>query len=106
MTGEKGQATKEKTQMIEEGVDCQVCPFHCEMIVNIKNGKGYQLMKCSEQPCLISIFDENNKQAYMEGATTKYIKIFKMSGINCSVTVVIFLVYAKVVPRRTQDGCT
>ena len=45
-----------------------VCPFHIELLVNVPNRKGYQLMKCPEQPCLISIFDQNNKQAYMARA--------------------------------------
>ena len=45
-----------------------VCPFHIEMLVNMPNNKGYSLMKCPEQPCFISILDENNKEAYMKGA--------------------------------------
>jgi len=65
-------AVLEKTTLLEEGeVPPMVCPFHVELLVNIPNKKGYDLMKCPDQPCLISIFDENNKQAYMEGAYNK-----------------------------------
>ena len=68
---EKGEATQEASNLLEEGVSCQVCPFHCELLVNIPNRKDYNLLKCSEQPCLISILDENNKEAYMESAYNK-----------------------------------
>ena len=65
-------AVLEKTTVLEEGeVPPMVCPFHVEPLVPIPNNKGYDLMKCSDQPCLISVFDENNKQAYMEDAYNK-----------------------------------
>ena len=65
-------AVLEKTTVLEEGeVPPMVCPFHVEPLVPTPNNKGYDLMKCSDQPCLISVFDENNKQAYMEDAYNK-----------------------------------
>ena len=62
-------AVLEKTTLLEEGeVPPMVCPFHVELLVNIPNRKGYDLMKCPDQPCLISAFDKQNANTYLEGA--------------------------------------
>ena len=37
----------------------------------VVNDKGYQLSKCSDQPCLISIFNDENKVSYLKGVYNK-----------------------------------
>ena len=48
-----------------------VCPFHIELLVNVPNRKGYELLKCPEQPCLISVVGKDQAKNYMKGAYEK-----------------------------------
>jgi len=64
------------SKIIDQAVDPDepppmVCPFHIELLVNVPNRKGYDLMKCPEQPCLISVFDKQNAESYLKGAYDK-----------------------------------
>ena len=45
-----------------------VCPFHIELLVNMPNRKGYDLLKCPSQPCLISVVGKDQAEEYMKGA--------------------------------------
>ena len=59
-------------QLLEEGEDPpRICPFHLETIGPVDNNKGYQLSKCNEQPCLISIFNDDNAISYLQGVYNK-----------------------------------
>jgi len=49
----------------------RICPFHMEPIGPVANNKGYQLSKCSDQPCLISIFNDENAVSYLQGVYNK-----------------------------------
>ena len=65
-------AVKETTHLLEEGEDPpRVCPFHMEMIGPVVNNKGYKLSKCTDQPCLISVFNDDNATSYLQGVYTK-----------------------------------
>ena len=47
-------------------VDQMVCPFHLERLVPVPNAKGYNLMKCATQPCLISVVGQDQAETYMK----------------------------------------
>ena len=65
-------AVLEKTTLLEEGEEPpRVCPFHLEPLVPVVNDKGYKLTKCSDQPCLISVFDDQNTASYLDGVYNK-----------------------------------
>ena len=49
----------------------RICPFHMETIGPVANSKGYQLSKCNDQPCLISIFNDENAVSYLQGVYNK-----------------------------------
>jgi len=59
-------------QLLEEGEDPpRICPFHLETIGPVVNNNGYQLSKCTEQPCLISVFNDDNATSYLQGVYSK-----------------------------------
>ena len=59
-------------QLLEEGEDPpRICPFHMEMIGPVVNNKGYHLSKCTDQPCLISVFNNDNATSYLQGVYNK-----------------------------------
>jgi len=59
-------------QLLEEGEDPpRICPFHMEMIGPVVNNKGYHLSKCTDQPCLISVFNDDNATSYLQGVYNK-----------------------------------
>ena len=59
-------------QLVDEGEDPpRICPFHMETIGPVPNSKGYQLSKCNDQPCLISIFNDENAVSYLQGVYHK-----------------------------------
>jgi len=72
MTGSPVKAVSEGYQLIDEGENPpRICPFHMETIGPVANNKGYQLSKCSDQPCLISIFNDENAVSYLQGVYNK-----------------------------------
>ena len=65
-------AVKECYQLLDEGEDPpRVCPFHMEMIGSVVNNKGYHLSRCTDQPCLISVFNDDNTTSYLQGVYNK-----------------------------------
>ena len=65
-------AVKECYQLLDEGEDPpRVCPFHMETIGPVVNNKGYHLSKCLDQPCLISVFNDDNATSYLQGVYNK-----------------------------------
>ena len=55
-------------QLLEEGEDPpRICPFHMETIGPVVNNKGYHLSRCTDQPCLISVFNDDNAASYLQG---------------------------------------
>ena len=65
-------AVNEGYQLLEEGEDPpRVCPFHMETIGPVVNNKGYHLSKCTDQPCLISVFNDDNATSYLQGVYNK-----------------------------------
>ena len=65
-------AVKECYQLLEEGQDPpRMCPFHMELIGPVVNNKGYQLSRCTDQPCLIKVFNDDDAKAYLQGVYTK-----------------------------------
>jgi len=59
-------------QLLEEGEDPpRICPFHMETIGPVVNNKGYHLSKCTDQPCLISVFNDDNATSYLQGVYNK-----------------------------------
>ena len=65
-------AVKECYQLLDEGEDPpRVCPFHMETIGPLVNNKGYQLSRCTDQPCLISVFNDDNATSYLQGVYNK-----------------------------------
>ena len=57
-------------QLLEEGEDPpRICPFHMETIGPVSNNK--KLSKCNDQPCLISIFNDDNAASYLKGVYNK-----------------------------------
>ena len=45
-------------------VDYMVCPLHLERLTNVPNAKGWKLLKCPTQPCLL-FCGQNEAEAYM-----------------------------------------
>ena len=65
-------AVKECYQLLDEGEDPpRMCPFHMEMIGPVVNNKGYHLSRCTDQPCLIKVFNDDDAKAYLQGVYTK-----------------------------------
>ena len=65
-------AVNEGYQLLEEGEDPpRICPFHMETIGPVVNNKGYHLSKCTDQPCLISVFNDDNATSYLQGVYNK-----------------------------------
>ena len=65
-------AVNEGYQLLEEGEDPpRICPFHMETIGPVVNNKGYHLSKCTDQPCLISVFNDDNATSYLLGVYNK-----------------------------------
>ena len=65
-------AVKECYQLLDEGEDPpRVCPFHMETIGPVVNNKGYHLSRCTDQPCLISVFNDDNATSYLQGVYNK-----------------------------------
>ena len=71
----KAETSSKATAEVEEGEinqDSQenplVCPFHIELLANVPNAKGYNLLKCPSQPCLISLVGKDEAKSYMKGA--------------------------------------
>ena len=59
-------------QLLEEGEEPpRICPFHMETIGPVVNNKGYHLSKCTDQPCLISVFNDDNATSYLQGVYNK-----------------------------------
>ena len=65
-------AVLETTTLLEEGeVPPRVCPFHMATLGPVVNNKGYHLTRCTNQPCLISVFDDQNATSYLNGVYNK-----------------------------------
>ena len=65
-------AVNEGYQLLEEGEDPpRTCPFHMEVIGPVVNNNGYQLSRCTDQPCLISEFLDDNAPSYLHGVYNK-----------------------------------
>ena len=59
-------------QLVDEGEDPpHICPFHMSILFPVDNSKGYQLSKCNDQPCLISVFNNDNATSYLHGVYHK-----------------------------------
>ena len=72
MTGSPVKAVSEGYQPVDEEEELpRICPFHMEIIGPVDNSKGYQLSKCNDQPCLISIFNDENAASYLHGVYNK-----------------------------------
>jgi len=72
MTGSPVKAVSEGYQLVDEEEELpRICPFHMEIIGPVDNNKGYQLSKCNDQPCLISIFNDENAASYLHGVYHK-----------------------------------
>ena len=100
-------AVLETTTLLEEGeVPPRVCPFHMATLGPVVNNKGYHLTRCTDQPCLISVFDDQNATSYLNGVYTKSTRIFTNDGENCFVTVVSYQGFVKANRKKPQTGCT
>ena len=65
-------AVLETTTLLEEGEDPpRICPFHMATLGPVVNNKGYHLTRCTDQPCLISVFNDENAEAYLHGVYNK-----------------------------------
>jgi len=76
MTGSPVKAVNEGYQPLEEAEE--LCPFHMAIIGSVDNNKGYQLSRCNDQPCLISIFNDENAASYLHGIYHKVHKDIHM----------------------------
>ena len=59
-------------QLLDEGEDPpRMCPFHMETIGPVVNNKGYHISRWTDQPCLISVFNDDDAKAYLQGVFNK-----------------------------------
>ena len=48
-----------------------MCPFHLATLGPVVNNKGHHLTRCTDQHCLISVFDDQNATSYLDGVYNK-----------------------------------